>query len=487
MTRLPRVLLVALALLAGSAASVRGEGLVAREGGSGALTFDRATPCLTEAQRAAIRARLDENRARLAATGALLEPHAAAGPATVAFAWPLALNPARHDPGYHGLSNYVDHHPANPGSVLDPQCGSRTYDVTGYNHRGTDLFSWPFGWLKMDRDDVLIVAAAPGQIVGKDDGNFDRNCGFGGGDWNAVYVQHADGSTAWYGHLKKGSLVRKPVGAMVATGEVLGSMGSSGNSTGPHLHLEVYDAAANLVDPYAGPCNSLNPTSWWAAQRPYNDSALNALRTHDAPPEFPACPAPEIPHERNAFAPGDVIYLAAYYRDQLAGQLGEYRLYDANGTLRSGWNHSSPAAYYAASYWYWWITAPTDGVGLGTWRFEVTFQGQTVVHTFWLGPLVGVPEVPEPASRLALAVRGANPARGPIELAADLPQAGLVRLAVLDVRGREVARLVDGWRPAGRHVLRWDPAQAPAGIYLARLTKVAGGSTPVTRKLVLLD
>lgn len=480
--------LIVLVLLGTSPARAGAEVATPEGGGMGTARLEHNGPCLTDAQRAVIRQRLEENRALLAARGKLLRPETGAGPA-VAFGWPLRLNPVLHDPGFHGLSNYVDHDPANPGFVLDPQCGARTYDIAGYNHQGTDLFLWPFSWLKMDHEDVQIVAAAAGQIIGKDDGNFDRSCGFGGGDWNAVYVQHADGSRAWYGHMKQGSLTAKPVGATVVEGEVLGSVGSSGNSTGPHLHLEVYDAGANLIDPYAGPCNNLNASSWWAAQRPYDDSALNALRTHDAAPEFPACPNPEIPHERNAFAPGETVYLAAYYRDQLSGQVSQYRVYDAGGTLRYQWSHSSPAAYYAASYWYWTITAPAGGVTFGNWRFEVTYQGSTTAHTFWLGPLTGVPGSPEgPAAgaRLALGVRGANPARGPIDLDADVPAPGVVTITVLDVRGRTVARLLDGWRPAGRHVVRWDASRAPAGVYLARLSP-AGGGSPVTHKLIVAD
>ena len=83
---------------------------------------------------------------------------------------------------------------------------------------------------------------------------------------------------AWYGHLKKGSLTAKPEGARVEAGEVLGVVGSSGRSTGPHLHLEVYLAGA-LIDPYAGACNRINTTSWWAEQQAYTTPQLLAVRT----------------------------------------------------------------------------------------------------------------------------------------------------------------------------------------------------------------
>ena len=42
----------------------------------------------------------------------------------------------------------------------------------GYNHRGIDVYNDPFSWYMMDRDMVRIVAAAPGVIISKSDGNF---------------------------------------------------------------------------------------------------------------------------------------------------------------------------------------------------------------------------------------------------------------------------------------------------------------------------
>ena len=112
------------------------------------------------------------------------------------------------------------------------------------------MYTWPFSWYKMDHDQVKVVAAADGVIIYKSDGNFDKNCGFNNDNWNAVYVEHADGSVAWYGHLKNGSLSTKAVGESVSSGEYLGIVGSSGSSTGPHLHFEVRKHG-EPVDPMA--------------------------------------------------------------------------------------------------------------------------------------------------------------------------------------------------------------------------------------------
>jgi len=442
--------------------------------------FDPSVPCLTAGEEEAILARLAARKAELAARGVLLSPDAASAP--LEFGWPLRLHPVIDDPGYHCVRSYRDHDPT-PGFRLDWHCGQRTYD----SHHGIDYFIWPFAWLRMEQDQVEVVAAAAGQIIAKVDGNDDHNCVMDGSPWNAVYIQHADGGQAWYGHLKNGSTTTKPEGAMVARGERLGIVGSSGSSTGPHLHFQVFDGNSQLVDPYSGSCN-FEPT-WWLDQRPYDDSAVNAIRTHDTPAVFPGCPGTEIPNERNAFLPGSTIYFAAYYRDQLSGQVGQYGVYDAAGDPVFQWSHSSPQPYYAAALWYWRIDAPQSGAAFGTWRFEVTFEGVTTTHHFWVGSLVDAPDEFVSITRPRIAVLGANPrsaAAGPVDFIADLPSSGVGRLTVVDVRGRTMASFGDVWRPAGRHVFRWEASGAPAGVYFARwMTPGPSGAEPVTAKAVL--
>jgi hypothetical protein len=64
-----------------------------------------------------------------------------------------------------------------------------------------------------------------------------------------------------------------------------------------------------------------------------------------------------------------------------------------------------------------------------------------------------------------------------------LPAAGPVRLAVYDVTGREVARLLDGTRPAGEHAVVWQPGGTPSGVYFVRLES---GGRVVTKRCVKL-
>ena len=472
-----RLLSIAIALLTIST-SATAMGL--QQGGFGTYTIDRTVECLTPGERADIQARLEASREALSSRGLLSRQLA---PQATLFGWPLALLTG-NDPGYHGIANYVDENPAYPNFVLDYNCGSRTYDtLQGYNHQGTDFFLWPFYWYKMDHGDVAAVAAADGIILQKDDGNYDRSCAMSGAAWNAVYVQHPDGTTTWYGHLRNGSLTTKAPGDHVLQGEFLGLVGSSGNSTGPHLHFEVYNASNQLIDPWGGPCNSLGGVSWWASQRPYYDSALNALYTHDAAPEFPACPNEEIPHFQDTFTPGQTIYFAAYYRDQLAGQLTNYRVYDAANVLQLSWSGSlTDPPWYAADYWYWFTTLPASGLALGKWRFEADYQGSTVQHEFFVVSPTAVNDASSP--RLDLARLGAEPGMGRVQLSFHLPQSGVARLSIFDARGRHVAQLMDGWQTAGAHQAAWEPGTRSApGVYVARLECAAGA---VTRKLCVV-
>jgi len=344
---------------------------------------------VTTEQRASILQKLEVNRISLQNQGVLLTEKALleAQAAHPLFDWPTA--PATSDPGYFAISNFVDHDAAFPDSLEDYNCGTRTYDLdSGYNHKGMDVFSWPFPWLKMDNDEVQIVAAEPGVIIGKDDGNFDRNCSFTG-DWNAVYVEHINGSVAWYGHMKKDSLTSKTEGQSVQAGEYLGIMGSSGRSTGPHLHLEVYDSSASLIDPSSGSCNTLNDETWWNSQQPYYEPGINLVATHDAPPVFDnGCGITETPNFQTNFEPDQKAYFAIYLRDQQIGQQVNLKIYQPDGTVWQQWSFAMDSPdYYSASWWYWWWILPADPQA-GVWRWNVQFQGLEAESEFTIADVV---------------------------------------------------------------------------------------------------
>jgi murein DD-endopeptidase MepM/ murein hydrolase activator NlpD len=341
--------------------------------------------CLDEAARLRIKSQLEENRAMLRAQGLLGETRGGASPL---FIWPVVQAPGFYDRSFWAVTNFVDQDPNYPDMVLDYNGGTRTYDTTGgYNHRGIDIRLWPISWEMMDREQVQVVAAAPGTIIGKYDGNFDRSCQLPSPmpDWNAVYVEHDDGSVTWYGHLKNGSVTPLPIGSTLAEGEYIGLVGSSGNSTSPHLHFEVYDAMDNLIEPYAGPFNMLNTESWWQDQKNYYEQKLLRLETHHSPPSISGfCPEDEVINREVQFQPEQNIYLSAWYRDQLMDVNSEFMLIQPDGQTYSSWSYASPYEHLSVAWWYWFFTL-ASWAPPGVWTFQANFDGDIVRREFLVG------------------------------------------------------------------------------------------------------
>lgn len=172
------------------------------------------------------------------------------GPGAFAQEYRFAADPSQVQHWYP--TAYMDH-----GGV-DWACGSIRYN----GHRGSDFGGGGFAGMDAGRQ---VRAAAPGVVVTVVDGEFDRctsaDCPGGGGFGNYVRLDHPDGRSTFYAHLKKWS-VAVAEGQAVACGDLLGEMGSSGFSTGPHLHFEVRDADANRLDPFVGSCSPSAATSW---------------------------------------------------------------------------------------------------------------------------------------------------------------------------------------------------------------------------------
>jgi murein DD-endopeptidase MepM/ murein hydrolase activator NlpD len=109
--------------------------------------------------------------------------------------------------------------------------GYRRHPILGYSkmHTGVD-------WA--NRIGTPIFAAGNGSIV---------SAGWQGGYGRHIEIQHANGYTTTYSHMS--SFARNiQAGSKVRQGQVIGYVGSTGLSTGPHLHYEVL-VNGNFVDP----------------------------------------------------------------------------------------------------------------------------------------------------------------------------------------------------------------------------------------------
>jgi hypothetical protein len=381
-----RTLAVAACALACNAPAAAEAGKVVLSDGARGGGTPRGAPFdhIDEAWRAEVQRDLLRRTAQMVADGRLKAARKDAG---MLLQWPVRLVAGHPDPSGWVIPSFVDHDSSYPNKVRDWNCGVRTYDTAeGYNHRGTDIAPYPFRWLKMDRDENIVVAAAAGVIVRKDDGNFDRSCdrAHPQGGTNAVYVRHPDGSLAWYLHLKKHSLTARNVGDEVAAGEFIGVVGSSGASTGPHLHFEIYDAANRLVDPFAGACNSRNAESWWAQQPPYWNSAVLRMTVGPAVHQTNACPEAETTNLTNYVTLPATAMFTAFYRDLRKDDSATYQVLRPDGSVYATRNLVNTQQDYLASYWGYQIDLPAQEQA-GEWTFRVDYAGVTNAIGFRVG------------------------------------------------------------------------------------------------------
>jgi len=124
--------------------------------------------------------------------------------------------------------------------------GHNRHPFTGqfYIHNGIDIAT--------GRSGDAVVAAANGQVVSI---NNDPT-GYG----NYIIIRHRHGYYTRYAHLLS-SRVR--LGQRVQQGDVIGHIGNTGMSTGPHLHFEVI-IGSDVVDPYQ---YIRMRSTWWTARR----------------------------------------------------------------------------------------------------------------------------------------------------------------------------------------------------------------------------
>jgi len=292
--------------------------------------------------------------------------------------WPLKSTDSSQF-HYDAVSMYMDHD-SEIGAVKDYYCGEQSYDLNnGYNHRGTDIMLWPFSWNMMDASFVEVVASAGGTIIDKLDGQFDRNCNINttSGEANTIVIMHHDGSTAIYAHLKRGSLTTKTIGDRVIQGERLGNVGSSGASTGPHLHFEVLDSDDNIVDPFGGKCGG---KSWWENQKPYYDTALNHALTHYDYPQMPDCPESEILNDSQYFFQGDSIHFSTFYRDVLPKMKSKHKIYSPTGKLMNEYELNFDSNYTVFPNIFSYKLA--SDAETGKWTYSVNLNGMDYKRPF---------------------------------------------------------------------------------------------------------
>ena len=115
------------------------------------------------------------------------------------------------------------------GARLSSKFGMRKHPIDGFNkmHRGTD-FAAPMGTPIMASGDGVIIKA--------------KWCGGGG---NCIKIKHNSTYQTIYAHMSKFAIGIK-AGKRVKQGQIIGYVGSTGKSTGPHLHYEVIESGKKI-------------------------------------------------------------------------------------------------------------------------------------------------------------------------------------------------------------------------------------------------
>ncbi len=328
---------------------------------------------------------------------------------TTRFSWPLRMAPGRPESGTWAISNYIDNNSAQ-GQLTDYQCGTRTYDNANGGHQGTDIFSTGVQPLKLSQEAIHITAAAAGTIVVKLDSNDDHNCIGTSSDAraninvtaNEITVAHADGMRSRYLHLKNGALTPKKIGDTVAEGEFLGVLASSGYSSGPHLHFEVRGTANEVIDPWAGQCNTTSQ-GLWKQQEAYKVPGILEIVASASPPPrsasgryetlFGACKNSVVESQPEAyyfqpkwfFNPGDPIAITGFVRDISRNDPIAFQLTDPQGNPIHTGNVSHTSGDFAADQFYFWTRTIPASAPPGQYSLSFKYAGQTKSVPVYVG------------------------------------------------------------------------------------------------------
>lgn len=401
---------------------------------------------------------------------------------TTLLSWPLKAATGLNDCGYYAITAYADQNTAG-GATQDWNCGTNTYD----SHRGTDIAITPYPFYKLDHNEVEVIAAAAGTILYKSDGHFDKYCASNSDTANFIIIRHADGSQANYFHMKKNSLTAKTVGQTVTAGEYLGVVGSSGNSSGAHLHFEVWSGStvATLNDPFAGNCNTINANSWWAAQKPYTEPAAIKVSVNTTDAVFPACPATETPNESNTFAvPFQGAGLAPGYakfylfmRNETSGMTATLSILNPNNTTFNTWTYTSATTYKTSTRSFSKLLPTTPG----TYTFKSVYNGTECSTTFTITGATGITPIRNPQSEFRISP---NPASNTVTITVDesmlgsLPTGQAGTATITDVTGRGIINY-----KLEKINTQLQTGNLANGVYLVTITGTGGSST--TEKLVV--
>ena len=262
------------------------------------------------------------------------------------------------------ITNYVD---------LDPSTGIQDFRGGNYTlegHKGID-FTLPH-FEAMDNG-VPVYASLPGTVTKVHDSEFDRCTGENpcSPTANFIEIYHGDGLSTGYLHLRQDSALVS-VGQFVTAGQQIAEVGSSGRSTIPHLHFEVYKNG-DVID-----VNTPRDEFLWESPIPYADDVVGSL-DHDITDHEPSgTELRERPETVDTFVQqsGITPHIWTHLHGIDQGDDLDFYFRQPDGTQYAHL-HSSAPNQIRHGWWFQKIDLP-DEPDLGVWEVEFQHNGSTM-------------------------------------------------------------------------------------------------------------
>lgn len=354
------------------------------------------------------------------------------------------------------ITNYPDQDP-RPGRIMDYRGGNVTYD-------GHDAFDIGIGnFAAMDRG-VNLLAAADGIILGVVDHHADRNQIRLGAENppppNYVLIDHGNGWRTEYVHLARNSAQVRP-GDRVRAGQVIGRIGSSGYSDGPHLHITFWRNGWVLDPSVAAAIYFTTPQSY---EYSTPSRALDAGLTNDWVQSATGAwiDMPERPSEMRVFSSGgnkDVHFWTILSSVRTNQRFTVLWIRPDGRVARRDLTNADTSGRMA---WYLWIL-PADFLRgqSGGWRVELK-EGQRLIagRSFRVQDASAPPEIRvRQGGELIL-----NGRTTPVEFGRPIAgSAAVVRRFVIQNHGERTLTLRDPELPAGFVLAGEFPARIEPG------------------------
>lgn len=256
---------------------------------------------------------------------------------------------------------------------LLPGAGVRDYNCNRFafeEHDGHDPYIRSF---REQEIGVPVFAPMDGVVIALRDGEPDQNTesdpAFVS---NFVRLRHINGLTSDYVHLKRDSIT-VDVGDLVTAGTQIGMVGSSGPSTGPHVHFSLM-RHGEPIEPLSGPCRQ--GESWFDEQPPVWEGpvVMGGQLSNQSFANFRPAPFDDAPRTGTFLAGARTIYFKAEMANIRAGADYQILLEAPNGSTSAASGTFERAAELVSSSW----ELDTHLNQFGTWKIILVIDGERV-------------------------------------------------------------------------------------------------------------